>query len=311
MPTNTTTCLLLDRASGALRQLTPTQDSHYVYGGAFSADGAAVFFLADFDYDRQEVTQGAWLWRQDLTSGARTCLARADSPPHFYVGPMLSPDGTRLLWHRSDRAPGGYQLWVVDVATGAADKVLDLGPTNNVLATWLDGGRIGFACDHQGRDRLGVLSLADGTVDWIAGEPELFPHQVLAGTGGEFVCIHHVESRTRAALVRGRRLPPAAQPVRPPQPAAPCRPAGGGWLAEAYDADAPHDLVAVAADGTCRVIWQAAPQPARRHAAPQDFRWAAPDGRAMQGWLYRPRRPVQGAWSPMSTAARPGTPKTG
>ena len=286
--------LLLDRASGALRQLTPTQDSHYVYGGAFSADGAAVFFLADFDYDRQEVTQGAWLWRQDLTSGARTCLARADSPPHFYVGPMLSPDGTRLLWHRSDRAPGGYQLWVVDVATGAADKVLDLGPTNNVLATWLDGGRIGFACDHQGRDRLGVLSLADGTVDWIAGEPDLFPHQVLAGTGGEFAVIHHVESRTRAALVRGRSLRPlpnlSGRRSLLPHAAL----LGGGWLAEAYDADAPHDLVAVAADGTCRVIWQAAPQPARRHAAPQDFRWAAPDGRAMQGWLYRPQGTPRG-----------------
>jgi hypothetical protein len=81
--------------------------------GRFSADGAAVFFLADFDYATGKVTQGAWLWRQDLATGARTCLARADSPPHFYVGPLLSPDGTRLLWHRSDRAPGGYQLWVV------------------------------------------------------------------------------------------------------------------------------------------------------------------------------------------------------
>jgi dipeptidyl aminopeptidase/acylaminoacyl peptidase len=286
--------LLLDRASGALAQLTPKQDTHYVYGGAFSADGAAVFFLADFDYATGEVTQGAWLWRQELATGARTCLARADSPPHFYVGPMLSPDGTRLLWHRSDRAPGGYQLWVVDVATAAADKVLDLGPTNNVLATWLDGGRIGFACDHQGRDRLGVLSLADGTLDWFAGEPELFPHQVLAGTGGDFVCIHHDESRTRAALVgpkgirplpnlSGRRslLPHAALP-------------GGGWLAEAYDADAPHDLVAVAADGACRVIWKAPAEPARHHAAPQDFRWAAPDGRAMQGWLYRPEGPCKG-----------------
>lgn len=279
--------LLLDRETSTLTQLTPTQDTHYVYGGAFSADRTAVFFLADFDYGRAEVTQGAWLWRQDLATGTRTCLAQADSPPHFYVGPLLSPDGTRLLWHRSDRAPGGYQLWIVPVE-GGAEKVLDLGPKNNVLAVWLDDERIGFACDHEGRDKLGVLTLSTGRVDWIAGEPQLYPHAVLAGTGPDFLCIHHEQSHTRAALVgptgirplhnrSGRRslLPHAALP-------------DGGWLAEAYDADAPHDLVAIAADGSCRTIYRAPPEPARPHAAPQDFRWTAPDGRPMQGWLYRP-----------------------
>lgn len=280
--------LLLDRETGDLTQLTPTQHTHYVYGGAFSADRTAIFFLADFDYDRAKVTQGAWLWRQDLATGARTCLAQADSPPHFYVGPLLSPDGTRLLWHRSDRAPGGYQLWVVPVSGGDAAKVLDLGPKNNVLAVWLDDDRIGFVCDHEGRDKLGVLTLSTGRVDWVAGEPQLYPHAVLAGTAQDFLCIHHQDSHTRAALVgptgirplenrSGRRslLPHAALP-------------DGGWLAEAYDADAPHDLVAVAADGSCRVIWRADPEPARSHVAPRDFRWTAPDGRAMQGWLYRP-----------------------
>ncbi|MFN4193741.1 MAG: prolyl oligopeptidase family serine peptidase [Tabrizicola sp.] len=280
--------LILDRETCALEQITPAQDTHYVYGGALSKDGDAVFFLADYDFATGKVTEGAWLWRQNIATGRRTCLARADSPPHFYVGPQLSPDGTRLLWHRSDRAPGGYQLWLVPVAGGEAVKVLDLGEKNNVLAAWLDDDRVGFACDHEGRDRLGVLTLSTGALDWLAGEPGLFPHSVLAGTGADFVCIHHVESRTRAALVgpegirplpnlSGRRslLPHAALP-------------GGGWLAEAYDADAPHELVAVAADGTCRTIWRAPPESARRHVAPQDFRWTAPDGRAMQGWLYRP-----------------------
>ncbi|WP_333815091.1 S9 family peptidase [Tabrizicola sp.] len=280
--------LLLDRETGALRQITPTQDTHYVYGGAFAADQGAVFFLADFDYATDQVTAGAWLWRQDLATGARTCLAQADSPPHFYVGPLLSPDGTRLLWHRSDRAPGGYQLWIVPVDGAQARKVLDLGERNNVLAVWLDADRIGFACDHDGRDRLGVLTLSTGAGDWIAEEPQLYPHAVLAGTGQDFLCIHHEESHTRAALVRGHDLRPlpnlSGRRSLLPHAALP----DGGWLAEAYDADAPHDLVAVAEDGNCRAIWRAAPEPARRHTAPQDFRWTAPDGRALQGWLYRP-----------------------
>lgn len=193
--------LILDRETKALTQITPTQDTHYVYGGVLAKDGSALFFLADFDYHRNEVTQGAWLWRQDLTTGLRSCLASADSPPHFYVGPQLSPDGSRLLWHRSDRAPGGYQLWTVPVAGGESRKVLDLGETNNVLAAWLNDDRIAFACDHDGRDKMGVLGLSSGAVDWLASEPDLCPHSILGGTGDDFLCIHHVESHTRASLV--------------------------------------------------------------------------------------------------------------
>ena len=55
--------LLLNRETGALTQLTPTQDTHYVYGGAFSADQNAIFFLADYDFSTGQVTPGAWLWR--------------------------------------------------------------------------------------------------------------------------------------------------------------------------------------------------------------------------------------------------------
>jgi dienelactone hydrolase len=286
--------LILARETGVLTQITPTQDTHYVYGGALSKDGNAVFFLADHDYETNTVTAGAWLWRQDLATGRRTCLAPAESPPHYYVGPLLSPDGTRLLWHRSDRAPGGYQLWIVPAAGGEATRVLDLGPTNNVLAAWLDDNRIGFVCDHEGRDKLGVLTLSTGAIDWQAGEPDLCPHSVLAGTGDDFLCIHHKESHTRAVLVgpggirplsnlSGRRslLPHAALP-------------DGCWLCEAYDASAPHELVEVLADGTCRSVYRAPPHPERHFIPPQDFRWSAPDRRAMQGWLYRPEGPPKG-----------------
>ena len=286
--------LLLDRDSGALTQLTPTQSSHYVYGGCFSSDGTKVFFQADIDYATGEVTQGSWLWSQDLATGARTCLARADSPPHFYVGPKLSPDGTRLLWHRSERDPGGYQLWTIGTDGTGLREVLNLGPKNNVLADWLDDDRIAFVAEHDDRDRLGTLTLSTGAIDWIAGEPELCPHDVLAGSGTAFVCIHHDQSNTRAALVEGgtlRALPnQSGRRSLLPHAALP----NGGWLAEAYDADAPHDLVAVAADGTCRVIARAEPNPDRRFVAPQDFRWTAPDGMAMQGWLYRPEGHCKG-----------------
>ena len=286
--------LLLTRASGSLTQLTATQDSYYVYGGCFSADGAAIYFLADYDYDTAQVTPGAWIWRQDLTTGARTCLARADSPPHYTIGPRLSPDGTRLLWHRSEGAPGGYQLWRVQTDGSGAQEVLNLGPTNAVTGTWLDDDRIGFATDRGTRDAVGVLTLSTGVVDWLAEEPALCPFEVLGGTGPAFAVIHHEASHTRAALCEDGKLRPlpnhSGRRSLLPFAALP----DGGWLAEAYDADAPHQLVAVAADGTCRPVFTPPDDPARAYTAPEDFRWTAPDGMAMQGWLYRPKGTPKG-----------------
>lgn len=284
--------LLLDRKTRALVQLTPTQDSHYLYGGSFSADETAIYFTANFDYATGKVTEGGWIWRQDLTTGARRCLARSDTP--FEVGPKLSPDGTRLLWHRHEQAPAGTQLWVLNTDGSDCREVLNLGPANNARGVWLDQDRIAFVADHKGRDGMAVLTLSTGAQDWIAEEPALFPHEVLAGRGHSFMCIHHDQSWTRAALVEGGKVRPlpnlSGRRSLLPHAALP----GGGWLAEAYDADSPHDLVAVAADGACRLIAHAPANPARQHAAPQDFRWIAPDGRAMQGWLYRPKTTPKG-----------------
>lgn len=148
--------LLLDRGTGQLTQLTPRQSSHYVYGGCFSKDATKVYFQADFDYANGEVTPGSWLWQLDLASGQKTCLARADTPPHFTIGPRLSPDGTRLLWHRSEGAPGLYQLWVVGTDGSNPNEALNLGPTNSATGTWI------------GEDRIALSATRTGATSWAS-----------------------------------------------------------------------------------------------------------------------------------------------
>jgi dipeptidyl aminopeptidase/acylaminoacyl peptidase len=279
--------LLLDRRDGSLRQLTPTQSSHYVFGGRFMAGEGAILFTSNFDYLRGGVFEGAAVWTLDLETGAVTELARATSP--FETGPLPSPSRTQWLWTRHDHAPGGDQLWVLAADGSALREVLNLGPTNHVRADWLDEDRLAVVADLEGQDRVGILTLADGQVHWLAGEPELCPHDVLAGVGGQFACILHDHSWSRAVIFRpdGSRAPlPNRSGRRSLLPLAPLP--DGGWLAEAYDADAPHDLVRIAPDGDCLSLARAAAEPGRTHAAPEDFRWTAPDGRPMQGWLYRP-----------------------
>ncbi len=281
--------LLLDRGTGALTQLTPTQDSHYLYGGSFTADGGSVIFIADYDYDRMQVTAGGWIWRQNLDTGARAGLACSDTP--FDVGPRLSPSGAQILWHRHETKAGATQLWVMDAGGGNLREVLRLTDGANTRGAWISEHQIAVVSDDQGRDALGILDLNAG-LTWLAHEPDLLAHDAIPGQGGRFACIAHDQSRSHALLFPGG-LPLPNQTARRsvlPHDALP----KGGWLAEAYDADAPHQIVAIDADGTSTALFTPPPCPERTHKAPQDFRWTAADGTALQGWLYRPDGPSAG-----------------
>ena len=281
--------MTLDRRVGdKLRLLTPKQSSHYVYGGRLTRDGG-VIFVADYDYHAGEVIEGACVWWQSLATGERRLLARTK---HFFDrAPALSPDGSRVLLNVNERAPGGTQVWVLNLDGSGLREVLDFGLRNNTRGDWVDDDRIAFVTDRAGRDRLGIVSLATGQVEWLGGEPEILPFEVLSGH--EYFALEaHRDSRSFALLWDGAfRDFPNTSGRRSILPRAPLP--DGSWIAEAYDADGPHDLVRVAPDGGCVRLTRAAPS-RRTYRAPQDFRWTAPDGRACQGWLYQPEGPSRG-----------------
>ncbi len=283
--------LLLDRGTGnALTALTPLQRDHYVYGGAFSPDGRSISYISDFDDAAGAVVAGSLLYRHDLASGARTILYR--SPDPFGAGTEWSPDGRHLMWHRHRLAPGATQIWVIGADGRDARELVCLGDKAIATGWWLDDGHVALVADGPEGDRVGIAALDDGHIDWLAGEPDLRPQALVVGKDGRFAC-HAFDDGALAAVVfsgstytplpnrSGRRslLPHAALP-------------GGGWLAEAYDASAPHAVVRVAPDGTC--ITLAAPPFAGPFAGPEPLHWTAPDGERVQGWLYRPEGKPRG-----------------
>ena len=276
--------MILDRrVGGKLRLLTAKQDTHYVYGGVLTRDQRAVIFVADYDYAADAVIDGAMVWWQDIVSGARRCLARTRN--FFDRAPILSPSGARILLNVNEHSPGGTQMWVVNLDGSDLREVLALGPCNTTRGDWLDDDHIAFVSDHSVMDQFGILNLDTGAVEWLATEPDLCPHEVVAGAG-KVAVICHDQSRTAAMVwdgtlqalpnLSGRRslLPHAGLP-------------DGGWIAEAYDADAPHDLVRVLPDGACLVLTRWAGT-ARAHRTPRDYRWVTGDGLPCQGWLYEP-----------------------
>lgn len=284
--------LLLDVAGLTLDELTPEQSTHYLYGGVFSPDGSRIVFIADHDFETGQPTAGGWVWQQDLATGARSVLARTESP--FERGADFNPSGTHLLWHRHDRAPGGTQVWVMGADGSEAREVLCFGERSTVTAHWLSDDEIAFVADGPGHDRLGILAVASGKIRWLADEPDFHPHDVVTGQGGTVACIAHRDSRTEAVIfdAAGRHLLPNATGRRSvlvhvglPD---------GGWIAEAYDADAPAALVRIAPDGSAIVLAEAPPVAGRRFVSPVDYRWISADGTPVQGWFYRPETPSRG-----------------
>ena len=277
--------MLLDRVAGnRLHLLTPKQDGHYVYGGRLTRDGGAILFCTDYDYVTEQVIDGGMVWLQDLTSGTRKCLARTR---HFFDRPpSLSPSGEQVLLNLNDRAPGSTQLWVMNLDGSALREVLCLGETNNSRGEWISDDQIAFVTDQDGRDVLGVLTVSTAVVTWMGAEPILRPHEVLPGQSGAFLCIAHDHSHTVISGDFSNKSDRRSLLPHAPLP-------NGGWIAEAYDGDAPHELVRVDVGGECLRLFIAAPS-VRQHRSGQEFWWKSVDGLGCQGWLYHPVGPSKG-----------------
>ena len=286
--------LLLDRAkANQITALTQGQSDHYVYGGVFSPNQQSIAYMADFDYDAGKVVNGGWLYEQSLQTGARRVLYRSSDP--FGGGAAYSPDGKHLLWHRHRLKPGAAQLWVIGTDGSNPREVLALGETSPIVGHWLDAGRLVFVADGPLNDRVGVLTLATGQIDWLVQAAGFNPQQVVVGQGGAFAC-HAFDHSNLAAVVfdaNGQRLAlPNRSGRRSLLPLA--RMPDGGWLAEAYDASAPHQLVRILASGDCLVLGTAPPNPQRMFTRPKEVVWTSVDSLECQGWLYRPKGPSRG-----------------
>lgn len=284
--------MLLDRRVGnRLRLLTPKQESHRLSGGCLTRDGKAVLFVTDYDHASQTVVTQGLVWREDLTTGQRQCLARI---PQFFSAPLRqSPSGQRILLNLSARAEGSGQIWVMNADGSGLREVFAMGETNDSRGEWLDEDRIVVVTDRMGRDEVGIFTVSAGTTQWLGGEPQVLPDRVVVGGKGGFACIAHKQGQTRALLfdAAGTRVLPNLSGRRALVPHAGLP--DGGWLAEAYDADAPAEVVQVAPNGLCRRL-TSSPSSQRRHRAPRDFGWVSQDGRPVQGWLYEPETKSRG-----------------
>jgi dipeptidyl aminopeptidase/acylaminoacyl peptidase len=289
--------ILLDVATGTQRLVTPRQDDHYVFGGAFTPDGRSILYAASWDDASKSAIEGQRIYQHDLESGTRRIINAAES---LSDQPLeLSEDGRLVLYHRHERHPAGSQLWLLDLATGEDREILNVGDARKAYGSWIDDRRILVWAETDGHDRVGVLTLPRLELRWLIDDPLRSVDDAVAGADGRTAAIlnfrqgalHATEldlatGRERAMALPGFSLLPIAQLP------------SGPWLCERYSSRGPHRLVRFdPAAGT----WSAVSHTPRHLARPEmtfapaePYCWRSGDGTEIAGWLYEPKGPSRG-----------------
>lgn len=290
---------LLEREGTAEpRPLTALQSNHYVFGGALSPDGRFLVYAADVDHESGEPTAGSWIYRQDLASGERLVLARAESVAG--LAPEISPDGSSVLYARSDRHPAGVQYWVVGMDGNGDREILTVGDRLKAKAHWLgEGDKILVLAETETHDRVGVLEAGTGSLRWLIDDPARAIDDILPGSDGRrAMVLEFAQGRLVAKLldIASGGEQPFVSPGRSLLPIGELP--DGSWVAEAYHSGGAHELVRVdPATGAKRNLTDTAATIAAKpddFTAASNFTWHSSDGRRIQGWLYEPKVPSRG-----------------
>jgi dipeptidyl aminopeptidase/acylaminoacyl peptidase len=286
--------LLLDPAKPfEILPLTAETPDFFLYGGVLHPNGKWLFYCAQFDPHDAQGRSGACILRQDLATGEIRTIARMLQGEG--TGPLLSPDGNHLLYHRRDKHPAGSQVFVVDVE-GAADRpLLDLGDRVPIRAQWLgDGTKVLVQVQAETHEGVGVLEMAGGGVKWLIDDPAWQVESIVPSDDGrEIMIVEGRDGRTKLTLLRladgamipvkhgdGDLLPVASM-------------SDGSWIGASSRTDRPTEFVRFdpagarpwlcLSDARSRLPAQAGPA-----AKGECIHWQSVDGMEIQGWLYRP-----------------------
>ena len=284
--------ILLDLESGARQLVTPRQDDHYVFGGAFTPDGHSILYAASWDDATKSAIEGQRIYLHDLETGSRRIVSAADS---LSDEPLeLSEDGRLVLYHRHDRHPAGSQIWLLDLKTSEDREILNVGDARKAYGSWIDARRILVWAETETHDRVGVLALPTLDLRWLIDDPLRSVDNAIAGADGRSAAILdfrqgvlHATSldlasgAERRMEVPGFSLLPIAQLP------------SGPWLCERYSSVASHELVRFdPATGQMVEVSRTAQHLASTHmrfAPARPYRWRSTDGTEIAGWLYEPQ----------------------
>jgi dipeptidyl aminopeptidase/acylaminoacyl peptidase len=281
--------------------LTEPEPTYFLRGGELHPNGRWLVYGANLDPSTGREIEPTWIYRLDLETGERRVLARPEKGG--WIVPDLSPTGDHVLYGRMDLHPAGYQYWVADIEGNEDCELLNFGAEVKTHASWFpDGKRVLAMAETETHQRVGVLELESGELDWLLDDPGRNIERAFVPHGNEQIVVVEVQrARTCCSLLdpttgRETHLPEIPGNLIPLAALA-----DGLWVGQYYSSQQPADVVrfAVADPDPKRFIslsriWERTSLAARDLAPAEDVSWRSVDGLEIQGWLYRPRQEAHG-----------------
>ncbi|HEX6796832.1 MAG TPA: prolyl oligopeptidase family serine peptidase [Ktedonobacterales bacterium] len=281
---------------GELRPL--TQRGGFPSGGDLHPNGRWFVYGANVDEATGDEIELDRVYRVDVETGERVALARLNRQGDS--SPKLSPDGRWVLYARQDLSASGRQVWLVGIDGQGDREVLNAGADAKVSASWFpDSHRLVVLAETPTYRQLGVWELESGAARWLVDDPARNIERAYVPEGSDEIVVVEVrEARVRASLLHPETLAERPMPVARGN-LTPLAPVGGdgdgAWAGFYTSARQPADVVRFvpveadpAAFASLTRVWQRTPLTPGDLASAEEFRWAAPDGLPIQGWLYRP-----------------------
>ncbi|MBT9137572.1 MAG: Dipeptidyl aminopeptidase BIII [candidate division WS2 bacterium] len=284
---------------GIMIPLTEPSPPYYISGGQLHPDKKHLIYTANYDFEKGEEIEPAWLYLHNLETGKRKVLARPERS-HFYF-PELNSRGTHIIYSRGDLHPAGQQIWSVDIEGKEDKEILNFGDTVKVEASWHpDGENIIFLTEHGNYRRVGLYNLTSGKHHWILDNPERNIEQAFVPYGSALAVIVEVKEaklstslldiesglETFLPFIKGNLIPLA--------------PVGNNkWVGLYYSSCQPTDVVRFSLNNihlesfiSISRVWEKTMLNPEDFTPAKDYWWRSTDGLNIQGWLYEVNEPI-------------------
>jgi len=284
---------------GIMIPLTEPSPPYFIRGGQLYPDGKHLIYAANYDFEKGEEIEPAWLYFHNLETGKRKVLARPERG-HFYF-PQLNFRGTHIIYSRGDLHPAGQQIWLVDIEGNEDKEILNFGEKVKVEASWHpDGDRVIFLAEHGNYRRVGVYYITSGKKHWLVDNPERNIEQVFVPYGStQAVIVEVKEAKLSTSLLDIESGLETFLPLEKGniQPLAPV--ANEQWIGLYYSSCQPTDVVRFSLKNihpesfiSISRIWEKTVLKPKDFTPAKDYWWRSTDGLNIQGWLYEVQGPI-------------------
>lgn len=285
---------------GPMQILTPDRPPYFLRGGDLAPGNSALYYAANYDFEKEKLIEASWIYRHDLLSGEKRILARPIRPA--YTWPELNRIGTHLIYYRKDRHPAGIQVHCVDIDGNEDREILNFGDQAKVIAHWLpDSENILTLAELQdGESRtykaLGLYHLPSHIMRWLVNDPHRNIETAWVTPDGQIVVDEVLDAIHYPTWIN----PQSGREIQFPRLQGNLLPFGRtqdcAWIGRYYSSKSPDELVRFDWDGTpdqhvelfsLTRVWERTSLTPDQLNRAETVHWNSYDGLQIQGWLYR------------------------